>query len=417
MRILVLTDKYYPKPYANAVCAQALIEEFNRNKIDVTVLAYEDCGIEKINKWEENPIIYVKPDLRQRLFYLADNLGNCKKAKIVRRFAKFLNRSRKIFLVPWQPMYSFSMPHKIYKTIAKYYSGIQFDAIVSVLNPFELSIAACKFKEKYPSVPVVVYAVDTLRNDYIKGDFAFANGFYWEKKILEKCSAYFYMKARRKEFEPKRYDSYREKLIEVDLPRLEIKDVEKIPDYDFDRNYENWVYAGSIGGVHYDYREMLSVFEKISSKRKCILHMYIRGAEAEKIKALAERKRLPIIIHGYVDQKTLNSVMASCDILVTLKSSNHISAKIFECISYLKPIVHFSGIEDDPNAKYYTRSSAYKVVKLYNTNIEKEIIELEDYLNEIGKIKICKKDVEKMYYESTPEYSARLILDKIKERK
>lgn len=33
MKVLVLTDKYYPKPYANAVCAQALIDELNKQKL------------------------------------------------------------------------------------------------------------------------------------------------------------------------------------------------------------------------------------------------------------------------------------------------------------------------------------------------------------------------------------------------
>lgn len=416
MRVLVLTDKYYPKPYANAVCAQALIKEFNKKNIDITVLAYKDCGVDGVSTWEGNPVIYVKPDLRQSLFYWADNNGRSRKAKLAREIAKILNRVKKLFLIPWQPMYSLSMPYKIRKVIENYYDTEGFDAIVSILNPFELSVAACRFRKKHPAIPVVVYAVDTLRSDYIKGNQAFANGFFWEKRLLKDCSAYFYMKARKEEFSSHRYDEYRKKLVEVDLPRLEIKDIDNIQKYDFDSSYEHWVYAGSIGGIHYAYEDMLSIFETISSNRKCILHMYIRGAEADRIKEIAEKKHLPIIVHGYVAQDVLESIMASCDVLVTLKSSNHISAKIFECISYQKPIVHFSGVEDDPNAEYYVKCAAYKVVKMYSANIEAELIELEKYLDRIGKINISKKDTEELYYESTPKYSVKLIIDRIKEQ-
>lgn len=410
MKVLVLTDKYYPKPYANAVCAQALIDELNKQKIEVTVLAYKDCGVQSVESWKGNPVTYVKPDLRQRLFYYADNLGTTKKAVVARKIAKVLNRSRKIFLIPWQPMYSFSMPQKILKKINENYKETCFDAIISILNPFELSVAACKFKTKHPHIPVIVYAVDTLRNNYIKGNYAFANGYFWEKRILKKCDKYFYMKARRKEFLPKRYDTYREKLIEVDLPRLEIKNLKEIVPYNFKNFSENWVYAGSMGGIHYDYKEMLAIFERVSYNRNCILHMYIRGSEAEKIKQLAKDRNLPIEIHGYVDQCVLNSIMASCDVLVTLKTSSHISAKIFECISYQKPIVHFSGVENDPNIEYYEKSSAYKVVKMFNPDRNREIAELEKYLNSIKSLRIKKKQIEELYRDSTPKYSVQTIL-------
>lgn len=417
MRVLVLTDKYYPKPYANAVCAQALIEEFNRNGIQVTVLAYKDCGVQCVQEWKDNTVIYVKPDLRQRLFYYADNMGNSKRAIFARELAKILNRSRKLFLIPWQPMYSFFMPYKIYRALENQYRLEKFDAIVAVLNPFELSVAACNFRKKHPDKPVIVYAVDTLRSDYIKGNQAFANGYFWEKRILKGCCAYFYMKARRHEFDPKRYDMYRDKLVEVDLPRLQFRNTQKIPAYSFEEEGENWVYAGSIGGIHYDYTDMLHIFEAICKTRKCTLHMYIRGEESEKIKEIANKRHLSIKVHGYVDQNTMQSIMASCDVLVTLKSSNHISAKIFECISYLKPIVHFSGVEDDPNAEYYSRSPAYKVVKMYNKNREEEVKEIIRYLDDIKHVKISKRDIETLYSENSPNYSVKLIIDRIKEQK
>ena len=41
-KILVLTDKYFPRPYANAMCAQELIRVWTRRGDSVDVLAYDD---------------------------------------------------------------------------------------------------------------------------------------------------------------------------------------------------------------------------------------------------------------------------------------------------------------------------------------------------------------------------------------
>ena len=42
MKLLVLTDKYFPRPYANAMCAQDLIRVWSQQGHTVDVIAYAD---------------------------------------------------------------------------------------------------------------------------------------------------------------------------------------------------------------------------------------------------------------------------------------------------------------------------------------------------------------------------------------
>lgn len=408
-KILVLTDKYYPRPYANAMCAQELIRSFKTQGHTVDVLAYEDPD-ENPNTWEDNYIYYVRPDMRLRLFYYADKYKRQKTGKVAFLAANALSKAKKVLLLPWQPFYSFSFPSRIYKKMDLLYQENGYDAIVAILNPLDSCIAACKFKQKHPQIPFVVFSVDTLRKTFLKQRFGkqFADGFFWEKRILTRCDAFFYMRARRGDYKLSRYDPYRNKLHETDMPRLKIKDCTSIPKFDFGEKAEHWVYAGTISRPHYDPAEMIEIFKALPSTPLRVLHLYTRGAGADYIEEKAKNEGLSIRVHSYVDAVTLNSIMASADVIVSLKTSAHISAKIFECMSYLKPVVHFSGHKEDPNAYYLHKYALGHVVEMYGER-EKQIKGLEQFLKVINEKSVGAAELKALFWQSTPEYSAEKI--------
>ena len=245
MKLLVLTDKYFPRPYANAMCAQELIRVWTQQGDSVDVLAYGDFdGMP--DRWEGNAVYYVKTDERLRLFYYADTYRNTQKGKMAHILANVLSKVKGSILLPWQPFYSFSFPCRIYKKMCELQEKNCYDGVVAILNPLDSNIAACKFKAQYPDVPYVVFCVDTLRKTFVEQHISktFADAFIWEKKILENCDAYFYMHSRKEDYELPRYDPYRSKLRESDMPRFKVKDIDKIPRYDFGEDGEHWGICG-----------------------------------------------------------------------------------------------------------------------------------------------------------------------------
>lgn len=304
MKILVLTDKYYPRPFANAICAQELIRVWKSQGHIVDVLAYQDFDGNP-DEWEENEIYHVKPDCRLRLFYYANTYPVSNKGKWAKTVANVVSKIKGVFLLPWQPFWSFAFPNRIYKAMVDLQDKNNYDAVIAILKPLDSNIAACKFKAAYPAIPYVVFCVDSMKKAIVEKYIGrgFADGFFWEKRILKKCDAFFYMKSRRDNYLQHRYDTFRSKLLETDLPRFKIKDITKIPKYDFGEDGEHWVYAGSIGGVHYNPSKMIEIFNKIADSPKRILHLFTRGNEAEKIKMMAESYHWNIRVHGYVDIK------------------------------------------------------------------------------------------------------------------
>lgn len=183
MKLLVLTDKYFPRPYANAMCAQELIRVWTQQGDSVDVLAYGDFdGMP--DRWEGNAVYYVKTDERLRLFYYADTYRNTQKGKMAHILANVLSKVKGTILLPWQPFYSFSFPRRIYKKMCELQEKNCYDGVVAILNPLDSNIAACKFKAQYPDVPYVVFCVDTLRKTFVEQHISktFADAFIWEKK-------------------------------------------------------------------------------------------------------------------------------------------------------------------------------------------------------------------------------------------
>ena len=329
--------------------------------------------------------------------------------------ANIFSKTKGALLFPWQPFYSFSFPKRIYKKMCELQEENHYDGVIAILNPLDSNIAACKFKSKHPDVPYVVFCVDTLRKTFVEQHISktFADAFIWEKKILQNCDTYFYMHSRKKDYQLGRYDPYRNKLKESDMPRFKVKNTKQIPKYNFGEDGEHWVYAGSIGGPHYNPKQLLEIFRQLEDSSKRVLHLYTRGSKAERIAVMAKEEKLNIRVHGYVDAATLESVMATADVIVSLKTSDQISAKIFECMSYGNPVVHFSGHKNDPNVYYLEKYTLGHIVETYAASRKQEIDKLIAFLNNyIGK-QVDLGDLRKTFEMSTPEYSADKILEAI----
>lgn len=414
MKILFVIDKYYPRPYANALCAQELIRAFQKRGFEIDIIAFQDSGIEMPKQYEKANVYGIKPDLRLRLFYYADNFSSSGLAKIAKVVAHFVSKTKGIIMLPFWPLQSCSFPVRILNKIEALYRHKHYDAIVSIFGPFEGSLAVTKFKQKHANVPCAIYAVDsTSRSGVFSGSLngRFSGMLMWEKLFMETNDAFFYMQSRTDFYKKECYRPFGKKLIPVDLPRLKFEDLSVVNAYDFGTDGENWVYAGAIGSVHYNPEKMIEYFLKLP-QNKTTLHLFCRGASLQ-VEQAVEQSEGRIVLHGYVDAETLKSVFASADILVTVKTSNQVSAKIFECISYGKPIVHFSGCPEDPDVAYYQKYPLAFVVKTYKADVEQSGKRLMDFLERIKGTTVSQEELKRIYKKSTPEYSVKLLCEKL----
>ncbi len=412
MKILFLVDKYYPKPYANSVCAKNIIEQFSSDN-DIDILAYKDSGIIGPSKQGDANVFYVKPDLRLRCYYWFDNYPTTRKGKFKRIIGSFLSKFKQIILFKYIPFYSFSFPKRISKKILKLNKENKYDLIISMLHPFDSNYSLYRLKKKNKiNTKWIIYCVDILCNPKIdnllyKITKKENDHTYWNLKFLKYCDGYVYMESRKNEYLNSKYDMYRNKMKSAEMPMFVNYSFENIQNIEYYPEYENWCYFGSIGGVHYNYSKVIEFFMALPNDKKRILHFYSRGKEVSELKKIKGDNYHIIMTHDYVAQEEMVLIQKKADFLVSLKTSNQISAKFFQYIALKGRIVHFSGTIDDPDVKYLEKYPKALIIKMYDSSIDEQI----RYFLDREKEEKIDFDVDSLFLTSKPEYSKKVILN------
>jgi hypothetical protein len=394
MRIVLLTDKYFPVPLANGICVNNLVEVFVSNSHFTHLIYYKD-----IHKPFTSPDLYPKNlvlhpiniSLRLNLFYyLIDNPYSFI-SRLITPFAYFYSKLIRILYYPFYPITSFKIINNFLSELNRIHLNNNIDLIISTFEPFEALIASLRFKRINKNVKLIVYSIDDLDSSLKRSSFKYSRErtvTYWYKKIFSITDYFIVMKPNYYKLSDEIKLQYKKKILISDLPLfkpLEISsslvDLNKI---NFDLNMENWVYAGSLNSEHYDLSYFIRIFQKLSNQHGRTFHIFGRGRDFQKIKKISEKSNGKIILHGYLDYKSLNYILMNSNVLVSVKNSDQISAKIFSYFSYNKKVIHFSSNENDPDVSYVNSFNNGLVVKSYEKNDNYWLNTISNFLNSQG---------------------------------
>ena len=357
MKILFITDKYYPIPYANAICIQNVAASFVQDGCETHILAFDDPSLETPKLKDGVKIYTVNPELRLKNFYYASNFPKKKKSKYKRLFASVLSKSQKLLNWRRYPLSSMRFTKRIETKIEELNAMHNYNVVVSAYNPFEGVLAGMNFKINHPDIKWILYNIDYMP-DAIKRNVSKEkikkSCNKWESMFYDAADRVIVMKSNLNRSSMDLHKKYNKKIVISDLPLLNsnLQSINQIKTGYLDRNVENWVYAGSLNSQHYNPELLFTTFLNLPERNKRILHIFGRGELLQLCKKYELRSKNRIIIHDYIPHDELKKVLIDADILVSLKNSDQISAKIFEYMSYSKKIIHFSGHDDDPDARY-----------------------------------------------------------------
>ena len=108
MRILFLTDYWFPNMTANAICVRNISDELINQNNQVYVSAYYDKNSKNI----QGGILFsfVKPSLARTLLRASQSVDNKTQALVYSTLGKFINRIRRALLIPFYPVTSLTVP-------------------------------------------------------------------------------------------------------------------------------------------------------------------------------------------------------------------------------------------------------------------------------------------------------------------
>lgn len=295
-----------------------------------------------------------------------------------------------------------------YKKLEELHKQRPIDALLTVCSPLPAHIAGIAFKKKHPKVRHCAYTVDP----YAASDRIIPFG-----KSFRDLVEYEYQVSRQtdclllsEEAINMRQDIYGRIKQKVALPYLLPKSLVLVGNK-FDKEHIHCVYAGSFYKDIRNPEYMLKIFSALNDK-KIILHLYSSGCN-DLVKGYAE-KGDSIEANGYVSQKELQEIYASCDVLIGVGNAmkDFLPSKTYEYLSLRKPIVFFNpkGFGNIVLERY-----AHSLQISDDVDLNESIVKFEKFVKcERGKT-ISEEELNKIYNTNTEAHIREILVNALKQ--
>lgn len=406
MNILVLSDKLHPTPNANGLCLINIVREMERmghslwNVDRVDTICLEDKSERTICFFGKNILSWAAcNNIKERLFYIV----------------------KKIFSFLAYPRYNRTIVRRYVAEGLALMEINKFDLILCVCNPVETVESALMLKKKHPSVKLVVYNLDTVSDiplpkleQKIEHYFRL-KAYRWERRVFSQSDAIVNLKCHKAHFSSDKYSLYSQKMLYQDVPLLIKQHYRKSPSQN-EKNNIQLVYAGAFYRQMREPELLLSLFDGLSldGVRDYSLLILTSPGYCREIDSKTDNTH--ILTHEYLSGKAFDEVMETSDVLVSLgnKESIMFPSKIVSYMALGKPIIHIYQ-DDKDSVIEYLRNYPDKLLVDYRAGIglNKKII--FDYLN-MEHTPVDVNELYELYRESTPEYNANQILERLEGR-
>lgn len=425
-KVCILVGEFWPTPSPNGVIAENLARELAR-EFDVTVVTRRTRLSMPRNEMHDGLRIVRVDDLHliihNALQTRIDTAGKwiramCQVLLFSTRASYWLCRSFRRHSVAWD------FVSKLERALEHVNSREGIEVLLPVSAPHEETFAAMRYKELNPDSTLVIYQLDRFANadslyelDIIRPARERRNR-KLEERALEAADALFLLPPLLEHYSHSTPLLLRRKIVRTEHPLV--------------RNMSNamasspstpgrivFLYAGSLDLRLRNPSFVLSVFGDERLRQLGIeLVMYAYGSGAALVEQAERRDSAWLHYHRRVGIDEVHMAMARADILVTIgnNSDSEVPSKLFEYVSFGKPIVHF----------YFSRQDAYlDYLDRYPISLALKVgaaAELEEAI--VGMISFCSREISdhismeyvlEAFRACTPEFVARQFTEAFSE--
>lgn len=412
MRILFITDTYYPKPRINAVQVHNVACSFVANGHAVDVLTLENGREDDLTEKDGVEIFRVAPDLRQRLITLSGYEGKTAKGRLSGLVGGILSKAEKLVHQNRFPLASVKLARRLCDAGLRLQRERDYDLVVAVYWPAECVHAALLMKEKTGAPKYVLFEDDAFppvalrRLPARSARRACRN---WANEVYGGFDAVLALPGNEEWFSRSDVQARMNKVKIVGAPMLVVANAQEPPGEwksPLDVSTENWVYSGALDDSNYDPERMIESFLDLPQDRERRLYI-ISGTRPAYCERMQKETKGRICLMDYVPHDELLLILSFADVLVSMKKSERMSGKIFEYMGLKKPVVHFSGSTEDPDVKYLERYPLSVIVKTYEQGSAESGKWIIERLNSLPSKSGCNLSA---LEEFTPEYTRDVLL-------
>lgn len=385
------------KDSATGICTLNVAKDLIQRGYKVDILTY---GNEKEIDLDDGDIRYfvIRPKLalalRERKFKI--EWIN----KIISQLYKIQVAVTSLFMWPWNsPFFTI----RLYRKIVKLYNKNKYIAIIPVYTQIDSLIAASLLKKKNKNMIYIPYFLDSLSGGptpkLLTEKTKIKKGLAWEEKLLRDAKGVVIMKSAESHHEKYSISkSYYSKMKILDIPMFTSR--EKNTDkYTKERQKLVVSYIGSlplsIRNPYYGLK-MLSTMDGIEIR--------IIGKMPDSLEFHEFCKKRNIALVGEIPHSEVENYILESDILINFgnKVVEMVPSKIFEYMSFHKPILSFTSLRNEPSIPYLEKYP--KACIIYeNDEIENNYKKIEKFFKEYSQLVVSNEQLEKIFYLNMPK--------------
>lgn len=416
MHIVFIVGSYYPNYSAVGKCVGNVADVLSKEN-KVTVICEKSALNQKDEEIYNNQTILraITSDKNRRL-------------KLMEQTHKAQGMKKNMFnillnILKFQQALKFlfsrtSIKKELVTTYEETLIGIKenIDVIIPASMPFESVIAAHNYKGKVTSeVLLLPYLFDQFVDNEslhrLKLNKKLKKRIHQriEKRIIVNSNKILILKQLKNYFKVV-YPEFSHKLVEVEHPLI-------VKNNDYSNMLESqkergivFSYAGSFYKNIRNPEYMLKVFDKLLNEIEGVLNLYTFGNCESTIEQYSSKNE-SIKANGSIPSDLVENVLYDANFLVAVGNSvsNQIPSKVFEYLSYGKPIIYFFDDKDDLNIETLKKYPYSICINQNDLTTEASVAKLKSFC-EINKNKILRfEQISELYFDALPEYTAQII--------
>ena len=396
MKILYILGAYKPRASANGICSDNVLQELVAQGNDVTVIANRLYDCPEFSEENGLKIHRIKPKFSYWLSDWAKENNNA----LLMKAATIINKLKLMAMSFSWPFVSPLYTYRFYKKAVRLYKKEPFDKVIAVYTPVDSLLAGYKLKKKFPEISFFPYFLDSLSGGYGPQFFSkekiIKRGLKIEKKVFPLAEKIIVMKS--SESHQLNYnEEFKDKLCFLDIPTLKKK---RLIRDKADRGSIKLLFVGTLSANVRNPDTLINAIEHIPNEN--IVYEFVGNVSCkERFSRLINSLGNRLIFTDFVNYDKLEDKITEADILINIGNSvsTMVPSKIFEYMSYGKPIISTYDIDDEPSKAYLEKyplallisgkdspeENAEKIIKFVNEKIG-ERVEFEEltqlfYLN------------------------------------
>ncbi len=406
MKVIFITDSYYPNPSPNAICVGKLLGELERRKIKTTIIALRTFS-KDVKIIEDDNVCFVEPDRYYSTWYEINAKKDCKKI----RFMKHVFRLRGALYGLFWPLMSITHLNRYKKELNRVLSKYDDEDIivVGVYKSLEAALAGAQVKKFFKQAKYILYTLDAVSSSNIPTIFgsksiAQKSINRWERILFDAYDSIYLMKAHRETYSDERFRKYHKKMHFVDIPLLDTTN----ESFEIIREPEtkHLVFTGSMSKRTANPMFFLKLISAIKDSN-IILDFYGKIFDDEILEAINNCPNA--IYHGQLPYDKMKEIQSGAFALLNFGNFTPcgIPCKIFEYFSTGKPVISCFKIDDDASKPYMEK---YPNALLIDERrpIDENAERLISFLN--SKFTYDRNEINRLYKDNTPAATVDMII-------